>query len=219
MTLALAHPVDPDVTLLVPDADVADPLVSIVVPALNEELTIGEFLHWCHEGLREAGVVGEIIIIDSSTDRTPQLALAGGARVLRTPRRGLGRAYIDAVPMIRGKFVIMGDADCTYDFRLLKPFVDRFREGNEFVMGSLAGRGPSKTDRCPSSTAIIGTPVTGILHSCIESLQRHSTAEAGHHEGRARAHEPRSQSWEYASEMVLKSVHRKLRTTEVPSAS
>ena len=93
---------DPDITLLIPDTDVAEPEVSIVVPALNEEITIEEFVRWCQEGLADAGVVGEILIIDSSTDATPERAVAAGARVLRTPKRGLGRAYIDAIPFIRG---------------------------------------------------------------------------------------------------------------------
>ena len=132
----IPHPTDPEIHLLVPENDVADPELSIVVPALNEALTITEFVQWCHEGMAKAGVRGEIIIIDSSTDETPELAVAGGARVLRTPKRGLGRAYIDAIPMIRGKWVLMGDADCTYDFRELDVFVEGFRQGNDFVMGS-----------------------------------------------------------------------------------
>ena len=68
---------------------------------------------------KAAGIRGEILIVDSSDDDTAELALAGGARVLKTPRRGLGRAYIDALPFIRGRYVLMGDADCTYDFREL----------------------------------------------------------------------------------------------------
>src|SRR5205823_7867684 len=119
-----------------PADDVAGPELSIVVRARDGELTIAEFVRWCHEGLRRAGVVGEILIVDSSTDRTAELALAGGARVLRTPKRGLGRAYIDAIPFIRGRYVLMGDCDCTYDFRELAPFVEKFRGGAEFVMGS-----------------------------------------------------------------------------------
>jgi len=91
----IGHPVtmaDSGVGLLVPSDDVAAPEVSIVIPALNEELTIADFVAWCHEGLARAGVAGEILIVDSSTDRTSQRALAAGARVLRAPRRGLGRA-------------------------------------------------------------------------------------------------------------------------------
>src|SRR4051794_25448800 len=87
--------------------------LSIVVPCLNEEVTIGEFVDWCHEGLARAGVDGEVIIVDSSTDRSPEIAEAHGATVLRVPRRGLGRAYIDAIPSIRGEWVLMGDCDLT----------------------------------------------------------------------------------------------------------
>src|ERR1041385_6958143 len=83
--------------------------VSIVVPSLNEEITVGEFVDWCKEGLARAGVTGQILIVDSSTDRTPEIALAHGGEVLRTPKRGLGRAYIDATTYIRGQWIIMGD--------------------------------------------------------------------------------------------------------------
>src|SRR5437762_1510254 len=110
--------------------------ISIVVPALNEEITVGEFVDWCKEGLRHAGVTGQILIVDSSSDNTPNIALEHGGEVLRTPKRGLGRAYIDAIPYIRGKWIVMGDADLTYDFRELTPFVQAFQNGAEFVMGS-----------------------------------------------------------------------------------
>ena len=79
-----------DVQLLLPKDDVGDPELTILIPAMNEELTVGDFVAWCHEGIREAGVVGEILIVDSSSDRTAEIALAGGARVLRTPKRGRG---------------------------------------------------------------------------------------------------------------------------------
>src|SRR5580658_2506662 len=125
-----------DVQLLVPKNDVEEPEISIVIPALNEELTITEFVEWCQQGLKAAGVNGEVLIIDSSTDSTPQLALAAGARVLKTPKRGLGRAYIDALPFIRGKYLLLGDADCTYDFREISAFAREFRAGREFIMGS-----------------------------------------------------------------------------------
>ena len=100
---ARAHGSDDEIELLVPDDDVRDPELSIVIPALNERQTITEFVRWCRAGLEKAGIVGEILIVDSSSDETAQLALAGGARVLRTPKRGLGRAYKDAIPFIRGR--------------------------------------------------------------------------------------------------------------------
>ena len=97
--------------------------LSIVVPALNEEITVGEFVEWCKEGLERAGVSGQVLIVDSSTDDTARIVLEHGGEVLHTPKRGLGRAYIDAIPYIRGKWIVMGDADLTYDFRELTPFV------------------------------------------------------------------------------------------------
>lgn len=208
---------DPEVTLWIPPRDEPEPEFSIVIPALNEQLTIEEFIAWCHEGLRAAGVRGEILIVDSSTDSTAELALRSGARVLRTPKRGLGRAYLDALPHIRGKYVLMGDCDCTYDFRQLQPFVEKFRAGAEFVMGSRF-RGYIEPGSMPPLHRYLGTPVTtGILNvifgshfSDIHCGMRGITQEA------LQRMDLRSQSWEYASEMVLKSVHMGLRTAEVP---
>ena len=143
----------PELTLLIPENDVTEPEVSIVIPTLNERITIVDFLNWCKEGLASAGVVGEILIVDSSEDETPWLAVANGARVLRTPKRGLGRAYIDAVPYIRGKYVLMGDADCTYDFRDSKGSSPRFALATSTSWGR-GSRATSSPDRCPRS---IGT--------------------------------------------------------------
>src|SRR3954447_6110694 len=87
--------------------------VSIVVPCLNEERVIGEFVAWCREGLRVGGRPHQILIVDSSDDDSPRIAAEQGAEVLRVPRRGLGRAYIDAIPHITSDYVIMGDCDLT----------------------------------------------------------------------------------------------------------
>ncbi len=203
--------------LLIPEHDVANPEVSIVVPAVNEKLTISEFVSWCHQGLRDAGVCGEVLIVDSSDDGTAELALAGGARVLRTPKRGLGRAYQDSVPYIRGRYVVMGDADCTYDFRLLAPFVASLHEGNEFVMGS-RWLGSIEDGAMPALHRYLGTPLTtwilnrlyGSRFTDIHCGMRGIDKNALQRMGLA------SQSWEYASEMVLKSVLMQLQTTEVP---
>jgi hypothetical protein len=208
---------DAELELMVPDEDVVDPEFSIVIPALNEQLTIGDFIAWCKEGLARAGASAEILIIDSSTDDTAQIALRAGARVLRSPKRGLGRAYIDSLPFIRGKYVIMGDCDCTYDFRELKPFVDQFRRGAEFIMGSRFA-GYIEPGSMPPLHRYLGTPVTtwilnivfGSHFSDIHCGMRGISTAALRRMGL------RSQSWEYASEMVLKSVHMNLRIEEVP---
>ena len=202
---------------MLPADDVESPEVTILIPAVDEELTIADFVAWCHEGLREAGAVGEVLIVDSSSDRTAEFALAGGARVLKTPKRGLGRAYIDALPYVRGKYVIMGDADCTYDFRKLAPFVDAMRSGTEYAMGS-RWKGSIEPGAMPALHRYFGTPATtwilnrlyGSHFSDIHCGMRGVTREALCRMGLT------AQSWEYASEMVLKSVRMGLRTTEVP---
>jgi glycosyltransferase involved in cell wall biosynthesis len=208
---------DPEITLLVPADDVDQPEVTILVPAVNEAITVTDFVQWCHEGLAEAGVVGEILIVDSSEDATPTLAVTGGARVLHTPKRGLGRAYIDAIPYVRGRYVVMGDADCTYDFRRLKPFVDAMRDGVEYAMGS-RWKGSIEQGAMPALHQYFGTPVTtwilnllygskfSDIHCGMRGISRDALVRMG----------LVSQSWEYASEMVLKSVRMDLRTEEVP---
>lgn len=210
-------PPDPEIVLSLPADDVENPEVSIVIPALNEQLTIGDFIDWCKEGLAKAGAVGEILIIDSSTDRTKEIALERGARVLSTPKRGLGRAYIDSLPYIRGKYVLMGDCDCTYDFRELAPFVEKFRGGAEFVMGSRF-RGYIEPGSMPPLHRYLGTPITTWILNVIFG-SKFSDIHCGMRGITTAALERmnlRSQSWEYASEMVLKSVHMKLATEEVP---
>ena len=208
---------DPELHLMVPANDVADPELSIVIPALNEKLTIGLFVDWCMAGLLRGDIRGEIVIVDSSTDETAEIALSRGARVLRSPRRGLGRAYIDALPFIRGKYVLMGDADCTYDFRDLALFMESFRNGYEYVMGSRY-RGYIEPGSMPPLHQYLGTPVTTWLLNFLYA-SRFSDIHCGMRgitRNALKRMDLQSQSWEYASEMVLKSVRMGLRTTEVP---
>jgi glycosyltransferase involved in cell wall biosynthesis len=203
--------------LLVPDRDVERPEISVLIPAMNERLTIGETIEWCKEGFSRANVAGEVLIIDSSTDDTPEIALAHGARVLRTPKRGLGRAYIDAIPYVRAEYIVMGDADCTYDFREIGNFLREFRAGYEFVMGSRF-KGYIEEGAMPKLHRHFGTPLTTAILNFLYSSKfsdihcgmRGITKEA------LKRIQLESQSWEYASEMVLKSVCLNLRTSEVP---
>jgi glycosyltransferase involved in cell wall biosynthesis len=220
MPIPVTHPVscaDPELILLVPERDVENPELSIVIPAMNERITIADFVEWCKIGLEKAGIEGEILIVDSSSDETPRLALAHGARVLKTPKRGLGRAYIDSIPFIRGKYILMGDADCTYDFRELSGFVEKFRAGFEYVMGSRF-KGYIEPDSMPPLHRYFGTPVTTKILNFLYST-RFSDIHCGMRgitkDALIRI-DLESQSWEYASEMVLKSVCVELRTAEVP---
>src|SRR4051795_7074194 len=204
-------------TAEMPEAEVRPGFVSIVVPCRNEELTIGEFVDWCWQGLEAAGAEGEVIIVDNSTDRSPEIARDHGARVVHEPERGLGRAYVAALPHIRGDYVVMGDCDLTYDFRRLEPFLTALQEGAEFVMGTRL-KGEIEPGAMPKLHRYFGTPVTTwILNrlyrqrfSDIHCGMRAMTIQA------LRRIDLQSPGWEYASEMVLKAAKLRLRTTEVP---
>jgi len=192
--------------------------ISIVVPALNEQLTIGEFVDWCKQGLSKAGVSGEILIIDSSTDQTAEIADRHGAKVIKTPKRGLGQAYIDAMPHIKGDYVIMGDCDLTYDFREIKPFIEKLDQGYEFVMGTRI-KGYIEKDAMPLLHRYFGNPLTTFILNCMYG-SRYSDIHCGMRAMTLDALKRmnlESSSWEYASEMVLKAVKLKLRITEVPT--
>lgn len=202
-----------------PVVGVDTPELTILVPTLNEELTVGAFLDWCRDGIARAGVKAEIIIVDSSQDGTSAIAAEKGARVVNAPKRGLGRAYQVGIARVRGKYVLMGDADCTYDFRELQPFLEKLREGNEFVMGSRF-RGYIEAGSMPGLHRYFGTPLTtwilnilyGTRFSDIHCGMRGITKEA------LSRMQLESDGWQYASEMVLKSVHMKLRTAGSSSA-
>jgi glycosyltransferase involved in cell wall biosynthesis len=191
--------------------------VSIVVPCLNEELTVGEFVDWCAEGLLAAGVTGEVLIVDSSSDRSPAIAAEHGARVISVPRRGLGHAYIDAIPHVRGQIAILGDCDLTYDFREIERFVAAIREGNDFVMGTRT-KGEIEPGAMPALHRYFGSPATTLMFNVIYGTRfsdihcgmRALTLEALQRMGLE------SHGWEYASEMILKARKLRMRTTEVP---
>ncbi len=193
------------------------PLVTILIPALNEEITIGEFVDWCKEGLQKANVTGQILIVDSSNDKTAEIALQHGAEVLKVPKRGLGRAYIDAIPEVRGQYVIMGDADLTYDMRFIDNFIEKFKEGFTFIMGSRF-KGIIEKGAMPPLHRYFGIPLTNFIlnkvhgshFSDIHCGMRGVTLEA------LKRMQLQSQGWQYASEMIIKALQLDLKYTEVP---
>lgn len=196
---------------------VEKPIVSIVVPALNEEITISEFIDWCHIGIANAGIPGEIIIIDSSSDSTGSIALSKGARVVHAPKGGLGRAYKDALQFVRGDFLILGDCDLTYDFREIKAFVTEYKKGSEFVMGSRF-RGNIEDGAMPRLHRYFGTPLTNWILNRIYKTKFTDIhcGMRGITNGAFSKLELTSNNWEYASEMVLKAARLGLKISEVP---
>lgn len=112
------------------------PELSIVMPCLNEAETIGTCIQKAQEFLHQYQVVGEIVVADNgSTDGSQEIATLMGARVVHVKAKGYGNALMGGITAARGRYVIMGDADDSYDFLDLSRFVDRLREGHDLVMG------------------------------------------------------------------------------------
>jgi glycosyltransferase involved in cell wall biosynthesis len=120
------------------DAGSPDPLVSVVMPCLDEEEAIGACIEKIQRTFAEAGLSGEIVVCDNgSTDRSVAIAEGMGARVVHQPARGYGNAYLKGFASARGRYLVMGDADDTYDFTMIPQFLAALRdEGCDFVTGS-----------------------------------------------------------------------------------
>ncbi len=145
------------------------------------------------------------------------IAAEHGAHVISVPKRGLGRAYIDAIPHVRGHIAIMGDCDLTYDFRKLEGFISAIRRGHDFVMGTRT-KGEIEPGAMPALHRYFGSPATTFLFNVIYGT-RFSDIHCGMRAITREALEQmdlESYGWEYASEMILKARKLRLRTAEVP---
>jgi glycosyltransferase involved in cell wall biosynthesis len=133
-----------DRSIVTPGPPMTDtPLVSVVMPCLNEEAAIGACIEKIQRTFAAVGISGEIVVCDNgSTDASVAIAERMGARVVHQPRRGYGNAYLKGFAEARGEYLVMGDADDTYDFSLIPQFLDALQnKGDDFVTGSryLAG--------------------------------------------------------------------------------
>ncbi len=141
------------------------PLVSVVMPCLNEEAAIGSCIDKIQRTFAAAGIAGEIVVCDNgSTDASVAIAERMGARVVHQPRRGYGNAYLEGFAAARGTYLVMGDADDTYDFTLIPRFLDALeRQGYDFVTGSRYLQGGNK--HVTGLHRFIGNPaLTAILN-------------------------------------------------------
>lgn len=192
--------------------------VSVVIPCLNEEAGIVHVVEQARDGLAEANLPGEIIVVDNgSEDRSAELARAAGANVVYEPRRGYGSAYLAGLAAARGEYVVMADADGTYDLRLIGPLVERLRDGAGMVLGSRF-EGTIHPGAMPWSNRYIGNPIlTGMLNLLFRA--RVSDAHCGLRAVRRDVIpqlELAATGMEFASEMVIKAGKRRVRIDEIP---
>jgi hypothetical protein len=193
--------------------------VSVVMPCLNEALTVGKCVSKAVATLKKLGVAGEVIVADNgSTDGSQALATASGARVVHAERRGYGAALQAGIAGSKGQFIIMGDADDSYDFTQLEPFIQQLRAGDDLVMGNRF-RGGIRPGAMPWHHRYIGNPVlTGILNLFFRTPIR--DAHCGLRGFRKDAYQRldlRTTGMEFASEMVVKAALHKQKISEVPT--
>jgi glycosyltransferase involved in cell wall biosynthesis len=194
--------------------------LSIVMPCLDEAETLEACILKARGCLDANGIRGEIVVADNgSRDGSPEIAERAGARLVRVVERGYGSALMAGIEAARGEFVVMGDADGSYDFSDLMLFLERLRAGDELVMGNrfLGGIGP---DAMPPLHRYLGNPVlTGLgrlffrspcgdFHCGLRGFRRDAVLGLG----------LQTTGMEFASEMVVKATLAGLRVSEVPIA-
>ena len=193
--------------------------LTILMPCLNEAVTVGGCVAKARGFLERAGIDGEVLVADNgSNDGSRQLAERAGARVIDVARRGYGAALAGGIAAARGRYVIMGDADDSYDFSQLDAFVARLREGYPLVMGNRF-RGGIRQGAMPFLHRYLGNPVlsfvgrllfrtpVGDFHCGLRGFDR----EAVH------SLHLRTTGMEFASELVVKAALAGWRIAEVPT--
>ncbi len=194
--------------------------LSIVIPCLNEAETIGTCIDKSRTFLERNGVAGEIIVADNgSTDGSQEIAGRHGARVVHAKERGYGSALSAGINAAGGTYVIIGDADDSYDFTALEPFLTKLREGYDIVMGNRF-KGGIKPNAMPLLHQYLGNPVltfigrlffkspVGDFHCGLRGFRKSAVERLN----------LRTTGMEFASEMIVKATLHKLRITEVPTS-
>jgi glycosyltransferase involved in cell wall biosynthesis len=198
-----------------PDGNVE---ISIVLPCLNEEDAIGGCIDTINDVIARQRLNAEVLVVDNaSTDRSAEIALAHGARVVYQPVRGYGNAYLKGFAEARGKYIVMADADNTYDLREINAFIEPLRHGTDLVMGNRF-TGKMAKGAMPWSHRYIGNPVlSGLLNAFF-----HTGVRDAHCGMRAFTKDAyyrmrlRTGGMEFASEMVINAAKAGLRITERP---
>jgi glycosyltransferase involved in cell wall biosynthesis len=204
-----------------PLAEVSAPneelVVSVVIPCLNEEENIERCVTAAREALRQAGIPGEVVVADNaSEDRSAELAKAAGARVVSEPRRGYGSAYLAGFGAARGRYIVMADADLTYDFEEIPKFVETLDDGAQLVMGDRMDN--IHPGAMPWLHRYVGNPIlTGVLNFFFRTgvSDAHCGMRAVRRDVLPQL-DLRTTGMEFASEMVIRASKEKLDIREFP---
>jgi hypothetical protein len=193
--------------------------VSVVMPCLNEAESVGICVAKAFEGIRIAGLVGEVVVVDNgSRDGSAEIARKAGARVVEQPQRGYGNAYRKGFAEVRGRIVVMGDSDDSYDFTKISALIAPIQTGGaDYVLGSRF-RGEIQPGAMTWSHRYIGNPVlTGMLNMLfgLKSSDAHSGLRAFRRESLEQM-SLRCHGMELASEIVVKAARTGLKVAEVP---
>jgi glycosyltransferase involved in cell wall biosynthesis len=193
--------------------------LTVVMPCLNEAETVATCVRKAVGFLHEYDISGEVVVADNgSTDGSQQLATDAGARVVPVSEKGYGNALMGGIVAARGRFIIMGDADDSYDFTNLMPFIEKLRDGADLVMGNRF-EGGIEPGAMPALHRYIGNPVLsfigrlffnskiGDFHCGLRGFRRDSVMKLG----------LQATGMEFASELVVKATLAKQRITEVPT--
>jgi glycosyltransferase involved in cell wall biosynthesis len=193
--------------------------VSILIPCLNEAETINTCIVKAHKSLRDYNIAGEVIVADNgSTDGSQNIAMNAGARLIHVDQKGYGNALSTGIKAANGEYVIMGDADDSYDFLNIMPFIIKLRAGFDLVMGNRFTGGISN-GAMPFLHRYLGNPVlsaigrlffnspVGDFYCGLRGFKRSSILKLG----------LLTTGMEFAIEMVVKSTMYGLKITEVPT--
>lgn len=193
--------------------------LTILMPCLNEAETLEVCISKALGYLERSGVVGEVLIADNgSTDGSQEIARSLGARVVDVPEKGYGAALLGGIEAARGQYVIMGDADDSYDFSSLDVFVERLRAGDDLVMGNRF-RGGIEPGAMPPLHKYLGNPVLSWIGRVLfrSPIKDFHCGLRGFNRASMQALRLQTTGMEFASEMVVKSTLGGARVSEVPT--
>lgn len=193
--------------------------LTVLMPCLNEALTLASCIDKARHFLDQAGIVGEVLIADNgSTDDSIEIALAHGAQVLHVRQRGYGAALMAGIRAARGRYVVMGDSDDSYDFSRLQGFVDQLRRGHQLVMGNRFAGGIAP-GAMPALHRYLGNPVLSFVGRLFyrSPIRDFHCGLRGFERAAILRLELNSTGMEFASEMIVKATLAGLRITEVPT--